>query len=34
MPKKQKKKELTKQIDENLEKIDKLTQKQLGGFWL
>jgi len=34
MPKKENKKELTKQIDENLEEIDKLTQKQFGGFWL
>jgi len=22
------------QIEKNLEKIDKLTQKQFGGFWL
>ena len=28
------KKELTKQIEDNLEEIDKLTQKQFNGFWL
>jgi len=34
MNKKKKKEELTKRIEKNLKKVDKLTQNQLGGFGL